>query len=124
VKTTRCTHCRAEFTDEDLSGLTACPACGSSSPPQSLVDDVQVQINWHDVRILCCWAEAHAQASLDGAKQRLVQAIAERLHAQHPAKTPPTLMGELKQLSAEGHSLKMVGPDGKLIYQSPPKGQA
>lgn len=63
--------------------------------------DVEIKINWHELRILGIWAENYA-ASLKEKNpelQRTVAVICGRIQAQHPEmKAPLTMSGELAQL--------------------------
>jgi hypothetical protein len=102
VKTVRCTTCREEFSHEELEGVTCCPSCGSIGVPMAIADDVEITINWHELRILGMWASNWAGAhfpATDSAK-----GLAMILHAisvQHPelsTRMPLTLAGELGNL--------------------------
>ena len=66
--------------------------------------DVQVNINWQELRILTMWAERwmiHAcEQGWEGAPTCLevVRAIAARLGAQHPALPALTFIGEVEEM--------------------------
>lgn len=129
-----CVDCGGRFTEEQIEGASCCPGCGSAGVPCSPNDDVQVAINWHELRVLTIWAENYAgqtdkrtaeNDNSDGrsAKPLLptVKAIARRLQAQFPTRTPLTLSGELAQLKAEYPGLEVAGdiqPDADAL---PPK---
>lgn len=99
-KTVRCTRCYDEFADDELDGASACPSCGTKSLPCSISDDVTVRINWHELRILCIWADNWARHIKDEYPEspEAVLRIADRLEEQYPNKTPLTIFKELKQL--------------------------
>ena len=103
-KTVRCTICGKEFSDDELpEGTCECPNCGTKSLPCSIVDDVNIKINWHELRILTIWAENWArqidkQEPTDEKRLLCIMTIAQRLQKQFPDKTPVTLFGEMKEL--------------------------
>lgn len=54
----RCTICRTETAEGAIPvDATCCPKCGTVSLPQYTDLDVNVTINWHELRILCMWAK-------------------------------------------------------------------
>jgi hypothetical protein len=91
-----CTDCGT--TVASFEGLTACPACGSTGIPCATDRQVTVDVNWHELHILCVWAENWQRQQTLG---RTVYAIAKRLEAQHPEHGPLTLAAELGQLAAQ-----------------------
>lgn len=101
-KTTRCTDCAAEFTDEEIQGATRCPACGTTGLPSSIDQDTTIQINWHELRILTIWASNWASAKCDEGAQRTLNSIIKRLEAQRKNDWPAlTILGEIKELPAQ-----------------------
>lgn len=101
----RCVLCSSEFTNTQLKGASACPKCGNEGLPMSPKQDVEIKVNWHELRILTIWAEHWANHIKDApdAKGQPVQtifAIAKRLQDQHPLMSPLTLSGEFEQLKA------------------------
>lgn len=102
MKTTRCTDCAAEFSDEELEGVSACPTCGTKSLPSAIADDVDLRINWHELRILTIWASNHASEHLkDKPGSRTLSSIIKRLEAQFPDRLPLTIFGEIRHVSRE-----------------------
>lgn len=99
-----CTDCGARFTQEEIKGW-GCPKCGNQGVPCATEKDVTVEVNWHELHILCVWAENYAQhckrTSADAGAPGMpntVHAIARRLQLQHPALDPLTLSGEIAGL--------------------------
>lgn len=91
-----CTDCGA--TTESFDGLQRCPNCQSTGRPCGHSEQVNVSINWHELRILCIWAENwQGQHNLG----RTVYSIAKRLKAQFPEHGPLTLAEELGELSKQ-----------------------
>lgn len=102
-----CIDCGARFTDEEIKGW-GCPTCGSQGVPCGTDQDVTVEINWHELRVLVIWAENYAasckrNAGADRSSEKMpltVSAIARRLQRQHPDLTPLTLAEEIAALPA------------------------
>ena len=102
----RCTDCEGEFTEEQIAGASSCPGCGSVCIPCDPANDVQVTINWHELRILGVWAENWALKHRDSDPRMCatIKTIARRLERQHPKRTPLTLTGEIAEIpGAELH---------------------
>lgn len=101
-----CTVCGARFAEEEIKGW-GCPKCGNQGVPCGCDQDVKVEVNWHELRILTIWAEnwAHKIDKADEADsiapELVVQAIARRLQRQHPNLTQLTLSGEVAALPAD-----------------------
>lgn len=106
-KTVRCSICGKEFTDEEIEGVECCPKCGTKTIPCAISEDVQIKINWHELRMLCIWAESwarHCDNSDEPTEEKMmlaVMTVAQRLQKQFPDKTPLTLFGEIKELRKE-----------------------
>jgi predicted nucleic acid-binding Zn-ribbon protein len=100
----RCVLCNKEFTEKEIENSTCCPNCGCKGIPVAPENDVNVKINWHELRILVIWAEnwAHQIAKSDPEKYdyapESIYAIAHRLEKQHPKKGSLSLAGEIKEL--------------------------
>lgn len=100
-----CTICGARFTDAEIKGW-GCPKCGNKGVPCGTTGDVKVEVNWHELHILTCWAERWAEhckpngvEDTDGADMpKVVTAIARRLSQQHPELAQLTLAGEVASL--------------------------
>lgn len=110
----RCVICNAEFTEAGIAGAKACPKCGEEGLPASPDQDVTVKINWHELRILCIWAEHYANsiANTEGVKGEPVKsvwAIAGRLQEQYPSFTPLTLSGEIGQVREKYPDMEVQG---------------
>lgn len=98
-----CTLCGIEV--QSFEGLTACPSCNTKSYPCDHADDVNVKINWQELRVLVMWAERwgvlHKDDQHGATNPDLIYSIAERLEKQHEARaasSPLTLAGDLGKL--------------------------
>lgn len=99
MKTTRCTHCSTEFSEEELTNAQECPTCGTTGTPCLLEDDVMLKINWHELRILGIWADNYARAvNLEDSSRKVISAILSRCERQFPDRTPLTIGGEVRKL--------------------------
>lgn len=115
-KTTRCTTCRAEFTDAEIEDATACPTCGSAGVPMAIADDVQLTINKHELRILTYWASNWAALCArkhNGAALRALGGILHRLRDQLPG-VPLTMADDLQEIADcfPGATVEVVDADG------------
>ena len=89
-----CTDCGVPV--ESFEGLSECPNCGSKGMPCSFSNQVEVSINWHELQLLCIWAERWGHAKCGGAGT--VYSIAQRLMDQHPDRSPLTLARQVQDL--------------------------
>jgi hypothetical protein len=88
--------------------------------------DVEVKVNWHELRILTMWAENWANRIKDDPDTkanpvRTIFAIAKRLQDQHPLLPPLTLSGELEELKKAYPGVEVSGnitPGGPLPMDS------
>lgn len=128
-----CIDCCHEVATFD--GLGACPLCGSSSVPCAWSDQVQVSVNWQELRVLVIWAENWARhcAKTTPTMPRTVYRIAQRLRGQHPDRTPLTLAEELGELASEYRLqvsdprlrqdiAEQTGREVDIIRPAPPEG--
>ena len=108
-KIARCIRCRSEFTPGQLHGATSCPSCGDTGQPLSLQDDVTIKINWHELRLLCTWAEKWSEKMMESGQHptagsgMTIYSIIGALQEQYPFFQPLSLGGELQRLVRDGH---------------------
>ena len=105
----RCTDCGVTFDYAKLAGATCCPNCNSTSVPCDVALDVTVTLNWHELRILCIWAENYGHTIK---KQGTIYSIAARLEekARKPGMAPLTLAGELGEIPGA----RLFNKDGEV----------
>lgn len=112
-KTTRCTTCRVEFSDEEMVNVECCPACSTTAVPCAINRDVMVKINTHELRILFIWAENWARTFKDDKLNSMLMLdnMAQAVESQLPAElwAPMTMTRELKDL-------KENFPKSKITY--------
>jgi hypothetical protein len=120
-KTTRCTTCRAEFTDAECEGATACPTCGSDGLPMSIAKDTTVKINPHELRILTMWAMNYAEdcdKRRPGAR-KMADVVKGIVHALQPQVSAPlSFAAELKQVANTFGPVQVI-KDGKVTVIDP-----
>jgi hypothetical protein len=99
-----CTHCGVRLRRSEISGW-GCPKCGNPGIPCDPAKDVFVEVNWHELHILGCfaerWAEQCAATGSDAVTRQMpktVYAIARRLEHQWPHFGRLTLGGEIADL--------------------------
>lgn len=100
-KRIRCTKCYAEFSDEETSDANCCPACGTKGVPMFIKHDVEIRINWHELRFLTIWAKNWAAAMGDKGKdsEKTLDAIINRLMKYRPEGVPAlTIELEMEEL--------------------------
>ena len=102
-----CTECG--FKVDSFKGLNGCPSCGDVGVPCTDKNQVQVSINWHELRILCMWAE-HWQGQMKDKPTKVVYAIAKRLSAQFPERDPLTMAVEIGDVMKEFPDLSVLDP--------------
>lgn len=81
-----------------------CPKCGDKGTSLNPKEDVNIKVNWHELRILTLWAEWWAnEIEKECPKSALaIACIARRIQKQYPDKTPLTLAGEIEDLKKDG----------------------
>lgn len=118
-KTTRCVVCRAEFTDAEIQNAKACPSCGGTGVPMAIAQDVDVRINWHELRILVMWAENFEQSALKNEpnhKLGVVAAIAKALSKFKPEGGAPLRFAEeFAELQQEYPQAELLDGEGNVI---------
>lgn len=85
--TCRCILCNKTFLVEQIRSLMSCPNCGGSMAPLLPSKDVEIKINWAELRLLSQWAERMvSQIARDGdpESQKVFYAILERIRQQQP----------------------------------------
>ena len=113
--TIRCTRCAAEFDVAQMRNRSSCPACGTSSVPCATKDDVDVRMNWHELRILVQWAEQwERRCGLNAAGT--VAAIARRLARHRPPGAPPLRFAEeFAEFQDRYPSAELLDDTGEVI---------
>lgn len=84
----------------------ACPECGERGIPADLAERLTISITWHELRVLCIWAERWAGKAPESERAfmlRTVYGIADRIQMQHlDQKVGLTFRSELAELSGMG----------------------
>lgn len=104
-----CTTC--SFKIASFDGLTCCPNCGSKGVPCGVENQVTVEVNTHELRLLCIWAE-HYGNQIKNAD--VIYGIAARLRRQLPKDLCLTMADEFGELKRMGFSFETNHPSGDL----------
>jgi hypothetical protein len=114
----RCVTCGGEFTEEQIQGATACPTCGDKGVPVDPANDVELRINWHELRLLTIWSDNWARENCDEGARRAHAAILRRLRAQHPEKSGLTILDDAQELAdGLGTNVEVHGPEGRKVIK-------
>lgn len=86
TKIIRCIECRTETPEDKLpANLSACPVCFSKAIPEYVDQDVDIRINWHELRLLCMWAKNWEILGQQEKNERsIIDAITNQLHKYRP----------------------------------------
>ena len=111
----KCIDCREEFTEEECLKVNCCPACKSVGTPLAMADDIQIKVNWQELRVLTMWAEfwAEQKSSMDPDNSNMkqtVKSIATAMEEQYPSRTPLTMAGELGEAKEHYPDMEIIGP--------------
>ncbi len=107
-----CTLCRVPIAS--FNDVECCPRCGTTMTPCGYDQQVNISVNWHELRCLVMYAEFYAKKI---GKQGLIYAIAEDLLVQYPelaAENPLTFAGEVDLLRKEHPDVKVINSDGEI----------
>lgn len=108
---TRCAACASEFAEDDpiLQNANACPACGSRGTPLSSQFDIDIRINWHELRCLVQWAENYVQSCPENSDwTRMWERLKTRLAAYRPEGSAPlTLLEEIQEIRDAGFDVTL-----------------
>lgn len=117
AKNIRCVVCQSEFSKNEIDNIDCCPACGHNGVPCFIADDVEIKINWHELHILCCWAERWALQIENEALGSIatLDCIVQRLQKQYPGKVALTLRGEVEELKKHYPKTKLTDSEGNEI---------
>lgn len=96
-----CTQCGIRIVEDGI--LRQCPSCGTTATPCDPVNDVAIEINWHELRVLGIWASnwANEKCKDDPRAAKSLHAILTRIQRQHPHKSALTMFGEIAALRDE-----------------------
>jgi len=75
-----CIDCN--FKIDSFDNLEECPNCNSKTIPCSDKDQVNINVNWHELKMLTIWAEQWGNEKCNGAGT--IYSIAQRIQEQYP----------------------------------------
>ena len=98
-----CTTCG--FVVESFDGLEKCPQCGSEGVPCCYENQIDVNVNIHELRLLCIWAEnwGHKCGNPD-----VIYGVASRFRKQLPPGKDMslTMADEFKEIKDAGYKFE------------------
>lgn len=102
-----CTTCSHRI--KSFDGLTCCPNCGSEGVPCATENQVTVEVNTHELRLLCIWAEnwGNQIKNVD-----VVYGIAARLRRQLSRDLCLTMADEFSEMKRMGLDFETNHPSG------------
>lgn len=103
-----CTEC--SFHVDSFDDLTCCPNCKSKSIPCGDENQINLSINWQELRVLVMWAENYARKN---DLTKVVYAISNRIEKQFPDRandSPLTLAKEIGQLADAFDGVQVSDP--------------
>lgn len=116
----RCIDCRHEFTETEIDGATACPKCGSHTPPETCTEDIMLPINWRELMILANWASFYCEQALDDGAQRTLRGMVERISKYRPENAAAlTLKLEISEMQERGFHAELVDDKGQVLVGKP-----
>lgn len=84
MKPIRCIVCRTEFEHNELEGNKGCPVCGYQGLTMLTNGDVNLNINWFELRLICMWAESLALQVGDSHSLNAFYSVTNELKKQLP----------------------------------------
>jgi hypothetical protein len=115
-KTVRCTKCYEEFSEEERKNASCCPKCGAKGVPMLISQDLDIKINWHELRLLSIWAENWSEEKCDEDSRETLQAILDRLEKYRPkGGAALSLIREVKDLQEMYPETTLIKGDKMLV---------
>ncbi len=105
-----CTECR--FKIKSFEKLIKCPNCDTTTVPCSIENNVKIKINWHELSILCMWAERWGMRIQ---QPGIIYGISHAIEKQYPDKGALTLVDQVNEVKKEFPDTKLYDGEGKEI---------
>lgn len=91
---------------ESFDGLASCPTCKTTSVPCSYDEQVKVELNLQELRILCMWSERWVNVMRDEQTQAesaaILRALVSRLKKQIPQGANLLICDEVSAVKEHG----------------------
>jgi predicted nucleic acid-binding Zn-ribbon protein len=122
---TLCIRCRSTFTDEQIRGVSCCPACGSKAIPADARKKSTLTLTHHEWRILFIWADNWAgqcdRQDTNSDAGSAIEAIAREAKRQAP--DFPNCLSLLDEVQAVANKFGAVTmhQDGETTIVEPEK---
>jgi hypothetical protein len=115
MKTIRCIVCRTEFSDDEIGklGKDGCPVCGYQGLTMFINGDLNIDINWFELRLICMWAESLALQVGDTHGLNAFYSMVNEIKKQLPECGKITMFDAPPDIMESTDSIKP--PDGTLL---------
>ena len=106
-----CIVCRRPYSKSEVDNMETCPECGVGVKPMLPRENVSINVNWAELKILSNWAEAYALAYQVHYPDMLkaVYSITNEIEQQNPLKTPLTTGRELGVMKEKNPLMPIQG---------------
>lgn len=114
-----CIQCRSVFTDEQISGHSACPSCGSKSVPGDTRQRETLTLTHHEWRVLFMWAENWAGRCLESDPEfkSPIPSIMREAKRQAPTMPGLSLMSDIQQVANAFGRVEMLDGDARTFIE-------
>lgn len=118
-KHTLCLRCRKAFSDQEIKGHQACPACGGTGVPADLRQKHTLTLTDHEWRLLFIWADNWAEKCEDGHK--IIAGIIAEAKRQQPTLPALSLFAEIQDVANALGTTAEIRRDGESVTVYPEK---
>ena len=117
MKEIRCVVCRTEFSNDEIKKNKGCPVCGYQGLTMLTNGDINIDINWFELRLMCMWAEALALQVGDTHTLNAFYSIAREIKNQIPEAGRITMFDKPPESDNETEFMldDSLPPDGTVI---------
>jgi len=117
MKEIRCIVCRTEFDNDELIENKGCPICGYQGLTMLTNGDINIDINWFELRLICMWAESLALQVGDTHTLNAFYSVVKELKKQIPDAGKITMFDDAPEVAnvSEFELDDSTAPDGTLF---------
>ncbi len=115
MKDIRCIVCRTEFENDELKGNEGCPVCGYQGLTMLTNGDLNIDINWFELRLICMWAESLALEVGDTHSMNAFYGVVKAIKEQLPDCGKITMFDNSPEADNEFNLDNSTAPKGTLF---------
>jgi len=108
MKEIRCIVCRTLFDHKELKNNNGCPICGYQGPTMLTKGDINININWFELRLICAWSESMVLNIGDEHSKNAFYGVIKAIKDQLPNSEPITIFDQTPMIND-------TIPDGTLF---------